>query len=110
MQYPKNDYGLYDMAGNVWEWTQDWYNTKYYDELKRSNTIVENPKGASSSFNKNNPLAKEKIIKGGSFLCSASYCASYPISARMATTLDSSMEHLGFRTVATKEMLISNKK
>ena len=97
MSYPNNDFGLYDMAGNVWEWTSDWYNTNYYKSLKDS--IVINPKGPRSAYNKNNPYAKEKVIKGGSFLCSASYCASYRISARMATSPDSGMEHLGFRTV-----------
>jgi formylglycine-generating enzyme required for sulfatase activity len=105
MQYPKNDFGLYDMAGNVWEWTQDWYNTNYYAELKAKNTITENPKGATEPYNRANPLAQERVIKGGSFLCSSSYCASYRISARMATSTDSSMEHLGFRTLATVKML-----
>ncbi|MDC6405197.1 MULTISPECIES: formylglycine-generating enzyme family protein [Maribacter] len=106
-QYPKNDFGLFDMAGNVWEWTSDWYNSNYYENLKSTNQITLNPKGAESPYNKNNPIAQEKVIKGGSFLCSESYCASYRISARMATSIDSSMEHLGFRTVVTRDMLDS---
>ncbi len=97
--FPPNAYGLYDMAGNVWEWTQDWYNVDYYRTLASSSGCILNPQGATSAHNPYNPYTKEKILKGGSFLCNASYCASYRVSARMGNSLDSAQEHLGFRTV-----------
>lgn len=104
--YPANTFGLFDMAGNVWEFTSDWYNLNYYDELAASDASIINPKGADKAYNPNNPYLQEKIIKGGSFLCSDSYCASYRVSSRMGTSLDSSAEHVGFRTVVTSKMLI----
>ncbi|MDY8138913.1 formylglycine-generating enzyme family protein [Aquimarina sp. 2201CG5-10] len=90
--FPANPFGLYDMSGNVWEWTSDWYDARYYQSIK---DIVVNPKGPKTSSQQ----IKEKVIKGGSFLCNASYCASYRISSRMGNSLDSSSEHKGFRTV-----------
>jgi formylglycine-generating enzyme required for sulfatase activity len=102
--FEPNTIGLYDMSGNVWEITSDLFNINYYNELGNSKAIV-NPKGANKSFNPDNPYAKERVIKGGSFLCHASYCASFRISAKMGMTPDSGADHIGFRTVVTQEML-----
>jgi formylglycine-generating enzyme required for sulfatase activity len=96
--YPPNGYGLYEISGNVWEWTSDWYSSQYYQYCKE-NSITNNPKGPNEAFNPNNPYIDERVIRGGSFLCNASYCASYRVSSRMATDPNTSLEHLGFRTV-----------
>ena len=102
--YPANSIGLYDMTGNVWEITSDLFNVNYYKELDISAPIL-NPTGATKSYSPSNPTQVENVIKGGSFLCHASYCASFRISAKMGVALDSGSDHMGFRTVATPVML-----
>ena len=99
--YPSNDYGLYEISGNVWEWTSDWYSSNYYEECL-STSVINNPKGPEKAYNPNNPYIEERVIRGGSFLCNASYCASYRVSSRMASDPDTSMEHLGFRTALSQ--------
>ena len=97
--FPPNSYGLYDISGNVWEWTTDQYDFRYYEALS-SEGHCRNPTGSNKVFDPNDPYAKDKrVIKGGSFLCHVSYCESYRPSARMATEVNSSQMHLGFRCV-----------
>lgn len=103
--YPPNSIGVYDMIGNVWEITADLFNINHYKELDL-NESIKNPKGASSCYNPSNPYELQYIMKGGSFLCHDSYCASYRISSRMGVSIGSASDHMGFRTVATLEMLI----
>lgn len=104
--YPANSIGVYDMIGNVWEITDDLFNINYYRELD-SSTELNNPKGASSCYNPSNPFETQHVMKGGSFLCHDSYCASYRISARMGVSIDSGSDHTGFRTIATVDMLLN---
>ena len=104
--YPANSIGVYDMIGNVWEITDDLFNINYYRELD-SSTELNNPKGASSCYNPSNPFETQHVMKGGSFLCHDSYCASYRISARMGVSIDSGSDQTGFRTIATVDMLLN---
>lgn len=96
--YPPNSIGLYDMAGNVWELTNDDFSVNYYQKLADEG-VVRNPTGPENVISSNGAFSHQKVMKGGSFLCNKSYCSSYRISARMGMMIDSSSDHIGFRTV-----------
>ncbi len=100
--FAPNGYGLFDMGGNVWEITTDLFDVNYYKTLS-TEEILDNPKGSTRSLNPHAPYGEHTVIKGGSFLCNDSYCASYRVSARMPLEKDSGMNHVGFRLVKDVE-------
>lgn len=88
--FPANGYGLYDVSGNVWEWVLDTYHPNAYQRLDER---------TDGHFKEYNNPELHKVIRGGSFLCNESYCTGYRNAARMSSSPDSSLEHLGFRCV-----------
>jgi formylglycine-generating enzyme required for sulfatase activity len=102
-QYPPNGYGLFDMAGNVWQWTSDWYRPDYYQQLAAAGGVARNPQGPDSPFDPAEPTEKKKVHRGGSFLCTDQYCSRYMVGTRGKGEISTGTNHLGFRCVTTRD-------
>ncbi len=98
-QYPPNGYGLYDIAGNVWQWTADWYRADYYQSLAQTGSVSRNPQGPPQSLDPSEPGVPKKVHRGGSFLCTDQYCSRYMVGTRGKGSIDTGTNHLGFRCV-----------
>jgi formylglycine-generating enzyme len=98
-KYPPNPYGLYDMAGNVWQWTTDWYRPDYYQQLASGGQVARNPQGPASPYDPSEPDQPKKVHRGGSFLCTDQYCSRYIVGTRGKGEVTTGTNHLGFRCV-----------
>lgn len=105
--YPANSFGIYDMIGNVWEWTSDFWTDAHQGDAAKPCCVPRNPRvaDAEQSYDRRQPAIRipRKVLKGGSHLCAPSYCRRYRPAARHPEMIDSATTHLGFRCVLRKE-------
>ncbi len=101
--FAPNGYGLFDMAGNVWEWTSDFFTPHHPDAVEHRCCVPQNPRVAApeQSFVAGQPGAHiaRRVLKGGSHLCAPSYCLRYRPAARQGETVETSTGHIGFRCI-----------
>jgi formylglycine-generating enzyme required for sulfatase activity len=98
-QFEPNGYGIFDLAGNVWEWCSDWYRPDYYATLSADGGVARNPQGPSASLDPTEPGVPKRVERGGSFLCTDQYCTRYMVGSRGRGEPSTGSNHLGFRCV-----------
>ncbi len=98
-RYPANGYGLFDVAGNAWEWVSDWYRPDTYATLAAAGGVARNPRGPDGPFDPAEPGARKRVHRGGSFLCTDQFCTRYMIGTRGKGEERTGTNHLGFRCV-----------
>jgi formylglycine-generating enzyme required for sulfatase activity len=96
--FAPNAYGLFDVAGNAWEWVSDWYRPDYYRELAKTG-LARNPKGPASPLDPAEPGSAKRVQRGGSFLCTDQYCSRYMVGTRGKGEVSTASNHLGVRLV-----------
>jgi formylglycine-generating enzyme required for sulfatase activity len=97
--FPANGYGLFDMCGNVWEWTCDWFTARRADAVESACCVPRNPRVSDPDGDE---AIARRVIKGGSHLCAPNYCLRYRPAARQGQAVDSSTTHLGFRCIVRR--------
>jgi formylglycine-generating enzyme required for sulfatase activity len=97
--FAPNGYGLYDVAGNAWEWVSDWYRPDYYAQLAAKGGVARNPQGPDSPFDPAELGEKKRVHRGGSFLCTDQYCSRYIVGTRGKGEISTGSNHVGVRLV-----------
>ncbi|MGB8463697.1 MAG: formylglycine-generating enzyme family protein [Terrimicrobiaceae bacterium] len=105
--FPTNAYGLYDMAGNVWQWCSDWYRPDHFQQLADAGGVARNPQGPETPFDPSEPSEKKRVHRGGSFLCTDQYCTRYMVGTRGKGEVNTGTNHLGFRCVKSGNQSIA---